>query len=150
MYSNMKRPTPEAVVYAEVLTGLEEYKESTKMADLYDVDEEFATLMNKIPGFEYPDLSYMTIKELRAYVKTRAAKSAAALVAAYELWDQLPPVEYEGKNIGLTTVDFHDFPAGSWGEDAALWVSLQHPDFVAEEAYAYLTAKKEAEAAKSV
>lgn len=82
MYANMKRPTSEAVVYAEVLTGLEDYTDSTKMADLYDVDEEFATLMNKIPGFEYPDLSYMSIKELRAFVTKRAAKSAEALGAA--------------------------------------------------------------------
>ncbi|MDU8351021.1 hypothetical protein RYA05_03825 [Pseudomonas syringae pv. actinidiae] len=150
MIPNIKRKTPEAVIYAEVLTGMEQYKESTKMVDLYDVDEEFATLMNKIPGFEYPDLSYMTIKELRSYVKTRAAKSAAALVAAYELWGQLPPVSMSSPNFGTTTADFHDFPAGSWCQDVSHWVSLQHPDFVVYEASAYLTAKKEAEAAKSV
>ena len=44
---------------------LQSYPQNIKVADLYDDDPEFrAAVVNLVPDFEYPNVSYLTISEL--------------------------------------------------------------------------------------
>ena len=51
------------------LALLDHHKNSDNVGHLYDTEERFAKmLLEVIPDFEYPDFSWMTVKQLRSHL----------------------------------------------------------------------------------
>ncbi|EMG2115290.1 hypothetical protein IPC1147_33130 [Pseudomonas aeruginosa] len=66
--SRKKVSIPEAV-----LSALSGYQPSVKLADIYDEDEDLrSALIEGVPGFEYPNYSWMTISQLQMHLAAAA------------------------------------------------------------------------------
>ncbi|MFK4132011.1 hypothetical protein ACI2KR_06910 [Pseudomonas luteola] len=55
-----------------VLEALEGYTAKSNIGELYDEDDELASAMNRIPGFEYPDYSHFTVEGMKSKIKKMA------------------------------------------------------------------------------
>jgi len=48
---------------------LDQYRDSDNVGQLYDTDDRFASYIRRsIPGFEFPDFSWMTIRQVKAHI----------------------------------------------------------------------------------
>lgn len=60
---------------ADVLSELEGHSNTARVEELYDTDDALASALNRVPDFEFPDVSYMNVRELREFY-TRRLKQA--------------------------------------------------------------------------
>lgn len=56
-----------------VFSALDRYRPSERLAAIYDDDEELRTaLLDAIPGFEYPNYSWMTVTQVKNHLTAAA------------------------------------------------------------------------------
>lgn len=57
----------------KIVSALSGYLPTEKLADIYDNDEDLQTaLIEAIPGFEYPNYSWMTVSQLEMHLAAAA------------------------------------------------------------------------------
>lgn len=64
-----------SALLSDVLSELEGHPNTARFEELYDSDDALASALNRLPDFEYPDVSYMNVRELREFY-TRQLKQA--------------------------------------------------------------------------
>jgi len=48
---------------------LDQYRDTENVGQLYDTDDRFASFIRRtIPGFEFPDFSWMTVRQVKAHI----------------------------------------------------------------------------------
>lgn len=56
-----------------VFSALDRFRPSERLAAIYDDDEELRTaLLDAIPGFEYPNYSWMTVAQVKNHLTAAA------------------------------------------------------------------------------
>ncbi|CAG0974473.1 Protein TraI [Rhodocyclaceae bacterium] len=65
---------------------LEAYPDGLRIGERYDTDKDFADVVNGlVPGFEYPDWSHRTVKDVQAVAEQQARESTLRSLAALDV-----------------------------------------------------------------
>lgn len=73
---------PLSALIQDVLNELEGHPNRMTVEELYDSDEALASALNRVPGFEYPDVAHLDVKGLREYYEPRLRRAVSEETAA--------------------------------------------------------------------